>query len=62
MKKLKARIKFWHYTRLFNRLYWLFLHRGLSATDASIESTIAFQWLTGRDYAEWYAKAQEEFA
>ncbi|WP_462375968.1 hypothetical protein [Segatella buccae] len=47
---------------MFNKLYRLFLRRGLSATDAGAEACTAFQWLTGRNYIEWYAKVQEGFS
>lgn len=58
LHKLRLRLQFWYYTRLFSKLYWHFLNKGMLANEASYQATESFQWLTGRDYAEWYQRVQ----
>lgn len=61
--KLKLRIDYWRYTRLFSRLYWHFLHEGMRAGEAAQNADEAFEWLTGYPhYGKWYKQVQSELA
>ena len=54
MKKLLRLYRNWRYHRLYCKLLWHFLKRGMDGKDACFNAAFAFEWIAGFEYAELF--------
>ena len=53
MKKLLRLYRNWRYRRLYRKLLWHFLKRGMNGNDAGTNAADVFQWLTCQEWSEF---------
>ena len=53
MKRIFRLYRNWRYRRLYRKLLWHFLKRGMSGQDAASNADMVFMWVTAQEWDDF---------